>query len=168
MPVQNKSLPSWLPAFVEMRNWETYLASLVNLFEEDWKKAPPQFQRLHVRYDHVKNTFQVPEGIWKVISQKSPNTGQRIFDPIRGERILWIRAIIEAYAKGEAEVLHYTQTTKNSKNRSVVRDILFLDIENYCHEIILERKNTGYYYLVSSFQISEGCRKWKTYSRRSP
>jgi hypothetical protein len=167
MPVQNNSLPSWLPAFVEMRNWDTYLVDLVSLFESDWEKAPPQFQGLLVRYDHVKNNLQVPKGIWKVISQESPNTGQRIFDSIRGERILWIRSIIEAYAEGEADVLHYTQTTKNSKNRTVTRDILFLDIEHYCHEIILERKK-DYYYLVSMFQIREDCKKWKAYSRRSP
>ncbi len=160
------SLPAWLPPFFEMKQWESYLVDIVKSFEEDWHHNPPYFNNLLVRYDQSKNELGVPNGVWKVISQSSPNTNCQVFDSIRGERILWIRCIIKAYSQGNEYVYHYSQDTKNSKGRNVKRDILFLDIENYCHEIILQKREK-YYYLVSSFHIREGCHKWKMYSQRS-
>ncbi len=160
------SFPAWLPPFFEMKQWESYLVDIVKSFEEDWHNNPPTFNNLPVIYDKSKNALGVPNGVWKVISQSSPNTNGRILDFIRGERILWIRCIIEVYSQGNQYVHHYSQKTKNSKGRDVKRDILFLDIEDYCHEIILQKRG-NYYYLVSSFHIREECKKWAMYSQRS-
>jgi hypothetical protein len=54
-------MPSWLPDFITMTNWETYLLELFVSFDDDWKQPPQaKFEGLPVIYNNkIINQTQI-------------------------------------------------------------------------------------------------------------
>jgi hypothetical protein len=166
-----QNLPSWLPPIIKFddtlcSSLDEYLCDVFGQFQTNWQTTPLLLNGKPVIYDGTtKNALGYPEGFWHIMSHKSPHTTQRIPDFIRCERILWLRAIIEGYNWQEPLISLHTEPKKNKRGKTVYRDHLFLDIENFCHLVILEQEAHAYF-LVSSFPIGEGSKKCMHYSQR--
>jgi len=162
------TMASWLPDFIRLDTaqfptMDAYYQYAFQQFSTDWHAEPlPTFKSLPVYFDDRVISWGLPEGFWHIISQTSSNTRMRIPDVERCERILWTKAIILAAMAGEPSIKHFLESSKNKKNRTVTRNLLFLNLSNACHLVILEKSGSAYR-LVSSYHIGEGSKKWQGY-----
>lgn len=160
-------IPLWLPSFIRFdaevfTGLDDYYQQAYQVFSQDWQDHPPTFGGLPVAYDDRVLQWGFPEGFWHAVSQDSPNTGSRIPDITRCERILWTNTIIGEMEEGNPAIRHSLQRTQNKKARPVTRSCLFLDIPYWCHLVILER-SAREYRLVSSYHIRDGSNNSRKY-----
>jgi hypothetical protein len=165
------NLPPWLPPIIKFdanvyRSLDDYCYGVFDQFQTNWQTTPLLLNGKPVIYDGiVKNALGYPEGFWHLISQDPSRTQNRIPDFVRCERILWFRAIIEGLNRNEPEISLHQEYKTNNRGKSELRDHLFLDIENYCHLVVL-KEEANVYVSISCFPIGEGSKKCKKYTQR--
>lgn len=90
--------PSWLPDALRYGDfggdWDKFLAAVYAVFERDFKQSRPNYEERPVAYDcRMENGKEV--AFWHITSSINPNTGDRVPDLRRCERIPWPRPMIE-------------------------------------------------------------------------
>lgn len=123
----------WLPPILTLSGtWGEIVSSLYAIFEKDFKKGKPKFQHYVVWWDQrVLYGQRYKEGFWHLISTDDKNTGERIPDFRRAERLPWCAPTITNSDDSAVKVWDYRE------GRGQLRTYVWLEDGDYC--IILEK-----------------------------
>lgn len=90
--------PSWLPEPLKYDDfggeWDSFLASVYEIFERDFKHSRPYFKGQPITYNSIIDAGK-EKAFWHITSSDYAVTGSRELDIRRCERIAWVRSIIE-------------------------------------------------------------------------
>ncbi|MFC2170505.1 hypothetical protein ACFLQJ_00840 [Calditrichota bacterium] len=127
-------------------------ARLYDIFCYDFFHSPITFSDLEVWVDRRIIEDEYEEGFWHLTTKKDHETGERLFDPRRAERLHWCRVILESSEDPEVKVFDYDEfTSKGVKTRTYVW------LENFNYVIVLEKRNVGtkdIYFLITAYYVS--------------
>ena len=149
-------MPEWLPETIPVDGeWHGTLSHLYRIFECDFKETRRFFQALPVRWD----TTILPgecyeEGFWHLITGDNHQTGERLFEPRRAERLPWCGPTITNSQHEAVKVWDYQEGKKR------VRTYIWL--ESWDYVIILERRQTrkgGIAFLLTAFHVDGPSRR---------
>lgn len=129
------SRPSWLPSLIVREHGELesdYLTRVYETFSADFLDTRPSFQGrpLRLRY-FMEGGVAAPNGkeatFWHLISEGEVETERRI-DILRCERIGWVRAMLDHFEEGGAEVRVWRQIRQGKTNFGIALPTL----STYC------------------------------------
>ncbi len=145
--MSNPQSPTWLTPIIELTefsgNWNRYNDHLFSIFKKDFIDSQPIFHGKPVFMGNPALFNGKPECFWHVTSQKDKQTGERVPNLRRCERVAWIRLIIEHC--GNPEVWEWPKQHERD-----LRHNLFLEKENFL-VVLIERKK---FYLVTAIYIN--------------
>jgi hypothetical protein len=148
--------PDWLPPMLKLSGtWEEIVSSLYAIFDKDFKQGKPRFQDYIVWWDQrILNDQYYEEGFWHLISRDDKNTGQRIPDFRRAERLPWCAPTITHSYDNTVKVWNYQE------GEGKIRTYLWLEEYDYCI-IIEKRKNVAkkVAMLITAFYVDGPSRK---------
>lgn len=139
---------SWLPPLCEMEqyggDWPSYESELYRLFREDWDRLRPFCRGQPVGYavDPVVNGR--PEAFWHLIQEKDRESGERVPNMRRCERIRWPRALI-------VESSRHDVCLWRERRRKGTRLVFALD--DFSYVVILAERGGGKLFLVTAFPV---------------
>ena len=89
--------PPWLPDMISVDGvWEETVARLYAIFIADIKDGKPRLNGSQVWWDRNKlESEEYEEGFWHLVSKDDDETGERLPDFRRAERLPWCKACIE-------------------------------------------------------------------------
>jgi len=142
-------LPAWLPPISSCDgDWEQVLARLYSIFYRDFKSGRPLYENSPVVFDKTISVGDAYEqGFWHLVTKQDEQTGERLPDFRRAERLGWCRPAIDNCR--EVEVL----TWENDHGRSR-RTYFWLVDHDYV--VVLERKDKKRrvaFFLVTAFYV---------------
>lgn len=143
-----EQMPEWLPEIISVDGeWEETLYCLYQLFDCDFKQTRRFFQSLPIRWDTtVLPGGSYEEGFWHLITQDNHQTGERLFEPRRAERLPLCGPTITNSQHEIVTVWDYMEGKKR------VRTYVWLESRNYV--IILERRQkAGIAFLLTAFHV---------------
>jgi hypothetical protein len=144
--MSNPQPPKWLTPIIELAqfsgDWNKYNDHLFSIFKKDFIDSQPTFHGKPVFMGDQRIFNGKPECFWHVTSQTDKQTGQRVPNMRRCERVAWIRSIIENC--GGSEVWEWPK-----QHERELRHNLFLENENFL-VVLTERKK---FYLVTAIYI---------------
>ncbi len=145
-------LPNFLPPLLNLDGeWKEILNKLYRVFEKDFKKRKLFYQNLRVIYDNRKNSNNIEEAFWHLVTKKNKKHG-RLIDYNRAKRLPWVRPIIENYNNPEINDFNYLEGFGGIRK--------YLWLENYDFVVILEKKiNKEYIILVTDFYVDYNWKK---------
>jgi len=124
-------MPSWLPHKVSVDGqWERILAMLYSIFVRDFIDSSPLFEGRTILFDDRIVDGQYEEGFWHLITKNDYNTGDRLLDPPRAERLPWCAPTIKNSNDPAIKVWNYQEGSGR------LRTYLWLDQLDYV--VILE------------------------------
>lgn len=124
-------MPIWLPHIVSVDGqWERVLAMLYSIFEHDFINSTPHFDGRTILWDNRILDGKYEEGFWHLITRDDHETGDRLFDVPRAERLPWTAPILVNSDDPAIKVWNYRE------GRGRLRTYLWLDQLDYV--IILE------------------------------
>jgi hypothetical protein len=131
-------MPIWLPPMLTLGGtWEEIFSTLYAVFDRDFKKARPKFQACLVRWDDkVLPGQKYEEGFWHLISKEEKDTGDRLPEFRRAERLPWCAPIISHSQESAVTVFDYME------GRGQVRTYVWLKDWDYCIIIQMVGKST--------------------------
>lgn len=128
-------LPVWLPEPINYASyggdWSRFLADVYVKFRGDFVETRPTFRGRPVVHDSWLSEGK-EEAFWHVISEADPETGGRVPDLRRCERVPWIRAIIENTRAQQVSVWR-------NKRRRGTRTLLWLEALDFL-VVLAERR----------------------------
>ncbi len=155
------SYPEWLPELFSVNPWQhdTY-EKLYQLFELDFKATQPAYNGQVVWFfpemeDGKEKIF------WHLTSRDDRETGDRLPDLRRSERLSWVRPMLDQHEM--PEVLAWD----HAKGDGTVKTYVWL--ENYDFVVIMKKYPDGRRRLITSFWLEYGNTKRKLrkkYERR--
>lgn len=142
--------PDWLPEMVSVGgDWDNTLIHLYKIFEEDFKLARRTFKGMMLWWDQrILEGAQYEEGFWHLIT-KGERSGDRVFDPRRGERLPWCGPTI-SHSDDDSTVKVWDFREGNGRIRTYVW------LEDWDYVIILqkkERRRGTIVFLVTAFHV---------------
>lgn len=147
--------PDWLPDMISTDGeWNVVLSSLYAIFDRDFKKGKPIFNKIPVWWDQrieKDNTFE--EGFWHLISRNDQFTNERNFDPRRAERLPWCRPVL-THAHETAVVVGDYQEGRRMRT--------YVWLKEHDYVIVLERRqqNIGLVaFLITAYHIDGPSRR---------
>ena len=143
-------LPEWLPAIVSVDGmWDDVLAKLYVLFTTDFKGNQLFLNGIVVWYDRrILEGEKYEEGFWHLITKKDKQTGERLLDNRRAERLPWCRPVIECSDKPEIKIWN------NREGSNKIRTYVWL--ENFDYVVILEKHNRKFgliMFLITAYHL---------------
>ena len=151
-----KGVPDFLPSILELVGpWEEILPLLYSVFERDFKKTHVSHRGIQIYYNRkvLPDGHGKEEGFWHVISRKVSNSGERLIDYCRAERLPWARPMMESPERPELVVFDYSEGPKDKGIRT------YIWLEDYDYVVILQRKKKAYYWVTAYYVDSEWQRK---------
>jgi hypothetical protein len=123
----------WLPPMLALSGtWDKIVSDLYGIFEKDFKQGKPKFQHYMVWWDQrVLSGQRFEEGFWHLITRDDKDTGERIPDFRRAERLPWCAPVIINSDDSSINVWDYQES------RRQIRTYVWLTDKDYC--VILER-----------------------------
>ncbi len=141
--------PPWLPDKISTDGrWEEIVDELYRIFAGDFKNNTIFYKGYPVWWDRRILEDDKEEGFWHLITKKDTQTGQRLFDPRRAERLRWCRALIENDDNEWIRCWDYQE----SKGR--IRTYLWIEKLDYV--VVLEKRKVGKtegYFLITAFYV---------------
>lgn len=143
---------SWLPEMLKLDGiWDDILIILYNIFETDFKKGKPYFEKTPVWWDNrILPGEKYEEGFWHLITEN--NTEDRIPEYQRAKRLPWCTPTI--IHSSEIKVWNYLESNRRVRTYLLIEDLDYL--------IILEkqRRNKGNIsFLITAFYIDGDSKK---------
>jgi len=142
--------PAWLPP-IECCDgeWDVVVARLYGVFQRDFKYSVPAHQGLPVWHDRrILPGGLYEEGFWHLISQDDRNTGVRLPEFRRAERLCWCRPTISNWSDGEVTVFDYLEGSGK------VRTYVWLRSESYLAVLEKQQKKIGdIFMLITAFYL---------------
>lgn len=142
--------PLLLPDILDLAGeWPATLEKLYNVFRESFKDNITYYKGMRVVYDNRVLEGDKEEGFWHLITEV--NSGDRIPDYNRAEKLPWIKPIIENSTDSQVKEWDYLEGSGHIRT--------YLWLENSEYAIILEkgtkRKRKGMVYLITAFPVGE-------------
>lgn len=137
--------PDWLPPMVSVSPWtrDTF-NRLYSVFEQDFKRSQPVYRGNTVWFFPEKE-----EGkeliFWHLTHREDKDTGERLPDMRRCERLPWIRAAIENSDKPEVVDWDYGEGDGSVKTYLWLRDFDFL--------VLMKKYRDGRRRLITSYFV---------------
>ncbi len=163
------TLPDWLPELIDTNgSWDEILGRLYAVFEHDFKNGRPRYNGLPVWWDRrCLDSDPHEEGFWHLVTRDDKQSGDRLLDSPRAQRLGWCRAVIDN--SDEADVLVFDYEEGNGRVRT------YLWGHQFDYVVILEkvirRGRDIAYSLVTAFNLdgpSSRRRLQKKYDNRRP
>ncbi len=112
--------------------WEDVLARLYDVFDADFKQGRPSFEGRPVWWDRrILPGGSYEEGFWHLVTEEDKETGERLPDFRRAERLTWCAPTIRHADDEAVTVWDYEESSGK------VRTYLWL--ENHEYVVILEK-----------------------------
>lgn len=148
--------PLWLPDIISCDGvWEDTLKRLYRIFEIDIKNRRLYLNGRPLAWDRrilAGETYE--EGFWHLISVKDEDSGDRLPDFRRAERLNWCAPTIDNFNSPELKFWHY----KGKGGRIET----YLWIENHDYVVIFHRKDKAWgrlYVLVTAYYVDGPSRR---------
>lgn len=138
-------LPAWLPPMAEVNPWtaETF-DILYSIFKRDFKDSQPVYQGRPVWFfPEMEDGREVI--FWHMTSEKDKNTGERLPDLRRSERLPWARPMIDN--PGQPEVLAFDYLESDGDNNTYVW------VKDHDFVVLMKRYRDGRRRLLTSFYV---------------
>ncbi len=121
--------PVWLPDILCFNgDWDNFIATVYQVFENDFKNTKPTFQGLVVNHD-TNIEFGKEAGFWHIVQRDDKIAEERVPDIARCVRIPWPRPIIDNST--DADVSVWENERKKSGNPRQKRMLIWFEAENY-------------------------------------
>lgn len=155
------SYPEWLPDLFPVNPWghDTYDA-LYRLFRRDFIESQPVYQR-HIVWFFPEIEDGKEQIFWHLTSRNDKETGERLPDPRRSERLPWVRSTLDQAQRPEVLAWDHEEADGTIKT--------YVWLENYDFVVILKKYPDGRRRLITAFWVeySNAKRKLrKKYERR--
>jgi hypothetical protein len=106
---------------------------LYHIFESDFILSKPLFEGQEVKWDDRKLDGLYEEKFWHLITKDDQETGDRLFDGPRAERLPWCAPTVNNSSDRAVKVWNYRE------GRGQIRTYLWL--EHWDYVVILEMKS---------------------------
>ncbi len=155
------SNPEWLPELFSVNPWQyDTFEKLYQLFEQDFKTTQPMYNGQAVWFfpemeDGKEKIF------WHLTSRDDKETGDRLPDLRRSERLPWVRPMLDQPEMPEVLAWDHEEGDGTVKT--------YVWLENYDFVVILKKYQDGRRRLVTSYWVEYGNTKRKLrkkYDRR--
>jgi len=147
---------SWLPQMVNVDgNWLEVVARLYSIFVSDIKEGRPYFQDREIWWDRrilLGETYE--ECFWHLITKNDQETGHRLLDNRRAERLPWCGPSICHSADSAVRMWDYEEAGHR------VRTYLWL--KDYDYVVVLEKQTKGFRgiaFLVTAYHVDGESRR---------
>lgn len=140
----------WLPDLItregdDADGWAKFEEEAYEQFEWDFVESKPSLDGKPV-FINLEKDDEKEVSFWHVVTRDYVQTGSRELEPVRAERIAWIRAIIANADKDEVRV--WDVERKEGRNRRL------LWLHEQGHLVVLNHGNTAWW-LVTAYPITE-------------
>lgn len=107
----SNTLPAWLPGLIDTNgSWDEILGRLYSVFEADFKFGRPTWNGLPVWWDRrCLDGDPHEEGFWHLVTRDDKQTGERLLDTPRAQRLRWCRAVIDHGSGPDVRVFDYVE-----------------------------------------------------------
>jgi hypothetical protein len=139
--------PHWLPSMVCVNPWtnET-LDMLYAIFKRDFKDSQPVYEGKAVWF--FLNMEGGKEAIfWHMTSREDKDTGQRLPDLRRSERLPWVRPMIDNSNEPEILAWDYEEGDRTTRSYVWLKDHDFL--------VLMKKYKSGTRRLITSYFIDQ-------------
>ena len=138
--------PIWLPEIIECGGkWEETLARLYAVFERDFVHGRPHLRDRKILWDQrVSPGESYSEGFWHLISRSEPESGDRIPEFRRSERLCWCRPMLDNTEEPEIKLWDAFTSGK-------LRTYLWLEDEDFV--LVLEKKGPKKAFLITAYHL---------------
>lgn len=155
------SYPEWLPDLFPVNPWEhdTYDA-LYRLFRRDFVESQPVYQG-HTVWFFPEIEDGKEQIFWHLTSRNDKETGERLPDLRRSERLPWVRSMLDQAQRPEVLAWDHEEGDGTIKT--------YVWLENYDFVVIMKKYPDGRRRLITAFWVeySNAKRKLrKKYERR--
>lgn len=139
------ALPTWLPAMVRVSPWtDRTFEVLYEIFERDFKATQPVYEGHCVWF--FPETEDGKEVIfWHLTHAKDRETGERLPDLRRCERLPWVRKMVDNSRKLEVLAWDYEEADYTVRTYVWLRDHDFL--------VLMKKYPDGSRRLLTSFYV---------------
>lgn len=152
--------PHWLPGLIPWNQehgetWEQYEQRLFHVFQNEFRESF-QYDGKPVHYKRMPYDGIYPEAFMHLTTCNQDNSGSRLPDAERSERISWPRPVVEHHPF--CEICEYTQCTqpwvwrKNDKNKDRVK--IYLPNQQY---LVVLGERRDYWVLITAYYVN---RQW--------
>lgn len=138
-------LPAWLPPMADVNPWtaETF-DMLYSIFKRDFKDSQPMYQGRAVWFfPEMEDGKEVI--FWHMTSEKNKNTGERLPDLRRSERLPWARPMIDRPGEPQVLAFDYLESAGDTNTYVWLKDHDFV--------VLMKRYRDGRRRLLTSFYI---------------
>lgn len=123
--------PEWLPEIVNVNGeWEEVLRRLYQIFDQDFRKSGCVFEKRQIFWDKRVLEGRYEEGFWHLITKADEQTGERLLEPRRAERLPWCKPTLTNSKDSAVKVWDYPE--------GKVRTYVWL--EDWDYVIVLEKR----------------------------
>ncbi len=158
-------IPDFLPPIIDLRgSWEEILERLYAVFCRDFKTGAIYHRGMRIIYDNriLPDGCKKEEGFWHTVSRKDRDSGERLIDYRRAERLPWARPTMESPERNEIRVFDYDHGTKDIGVRR------YIWLAEYDYVLILQKKKKAMFWITAYYVDSERVRRdlSKRYEKR--
>ena len=158
-------IPDFLPPIIDLRgSWEEILERLYAVFCRDFKTGAIYHRGMRIIYDNriLPDGCKKAEGFWHIVSRKDRDSGERLIDYRRAERLPWARPTMESPERNEIRVFDYDHGTKDIGVRR------YIWLAEYDYVLILQKKKKAMFWITAYYVDSERVRRdlSKRYEKR--
>jgi len=149
-------IPDFLSPILDLQGtWEEILERLYAVFSRDFKKGAVHHRGMRIIYDNrvLPDGRDKEEGFWHVVSRKDRDSGERLPDYRRAERLPWARPTMASPERSEIKVFDFDHGTKDIG----VRRYVWLD--EYDYVLIFQKKKKALFWITAYYVDSERGRK---------
>lgn len=139
-------LPKWLPPMVTVNPWTKYtFDTLYSIFKRDFKDAQPKYKGHTVWFfPEIEDGKEVI--FWHLTHREDRETGERLPDLRRCERLSWVKSILENPDK--PEVLAWD----NKEGDGSIKTYLWLKSFNFL--VLMKKYRDGRRRLITSYYVN--------------
>jgi len=151
-----KEKPDWLPVIVSIDGvWGLVLSRLYTIFDRDFKQLKPMFSAMQVWWDRrVLGGERYEEGFWHLISRHEKETGERLLDPRRAERLPWCCPTLINARDNAVKVWDYKEGSGRMRT--------YVWLEDWDYVVILEKRKHRIgkiAFLITAFHVDGKSRR---------
>jgi hypothetical protein len=149
--------PTWLPELLRYADyggdWEKFIKEVYGIFENDFKKTKPVYQKLPVNHDsRIQDGKEA--GFWHIVQSEEKTVGARVPDLRRCEHIPWPKPTIEN--SSDSVVSTWEVEIKRPHFGRQKRVIIWL--ENFDYLVVLRSRPTEFILVTAYCVIYESHR----------
>ena len=135
--------------------WEEILERLYTVFSQDFKTGGVHHRGMRIICDRrvLPDGRDKEEGFWHVVSRKDRDSGERLIDYRRAERLPWARSAIECPPRSEIMVFDYDHGTKDVGVRR------YIWLAEYDYVLIFQNKKRALFWVTAYYVDSDRGRK---------